>query len=126
MTRRQKTAADYLEAHSIGVSVILAELAESAGIAGRAWALAVERSRRNPERAMRHMATAETQLHHMARAEVMDSLRVIRAAMNKLDRDLPADNEGDDADPTDRAAAPGLTSPRGAPPRAPTRQPRPA
>jgi hypothetical protein len=93
MIQRPKKAADYLDLHAIEVSVILAELAESAGIAGRAWALALAAARENPERALEHLATAEVQLHSIARIEVSESLRRIRAAMDRFDREMPEEHD---------------------------------
>lgn len=97
---RSRTAAEYLDVHGIGVALILAELAESAGIAGRAWVLALADAKTNPERALANLAIAEVQLHNIARNEVNDSLRRIRVAMEKFDRELPDDEvgpRGDDA-----------------------------
>jgi hypothetical protein len=52
MRREPRLAADYLEIHATEVAVILAELAESAGTAARAWALALADVREDPDVAL--------------------------------------------------------------------------
>jgi hypothetical protein len=89
MARRTRNAAEYLSEHSTTVSLILGELAESAGVALRAWNLAVEEVRRSPERALSHLTEAEVRLDNHARLEVRDSLRSIRRAVDLLDHELP-------------------------------------
>lgn len=94
MRREPRLAADDLESHATEVAVILAELAEYAGIAARAWALALADVREDPDAALRELVTAEIRLEHMARIEVRDALRLIRAAGERLDRELPDDEDG--------------------------------
>ena len=91
MRREPRLAADDLESHATEVAVILAE---SAGIAARAWALALADVREDPDAALRELVTAEIRLEHMARIEVRDALRLIRAAGERLDRELPDDEDG--------------------------------
>lgn len=92
------TAAEYIEKHSIGVSIILAELAESAGAIGRSWNLAVELARREPEAALQHLVDAEIRLDTFVRSELADTLRPIRQSIARLDAELP-DRDEDGPDP---------------------------
>ncbi len=89
---RRMSAADYLEKHSLGVSIILAELAESAGAVSRSWNLAVASARSNPDQALTHLVEAEIRLDNHVRLELADTLRPIRAASARLDRELPDDD----------------------------------
>lgn len=94
----KESAAEYLEKHSIGVSIILAELAESAGSGSRSWNLAVELARRDPDRAQTHLIDAEIRLDIHVRLERSDTLRPIRRAIALLDRELPdSDDESSTA-----------------------------
>ena len=69
--------------------MILAELAESAAKAGWHWAMAVEAVEQDPEKALEHLADLEVLLKHHVQIERLDSIRAARAAMAKLDRELP-------------------------------------
>ena len=88
-------AADYLEDQSTTVSLILGELAESAGVSLRAWNLAVEQARRDPEHALSHLMEAEVRLDNHARLELRDTLRTIRRAAELLGRELPDEAPGE-------------------------------
>jgi hypothetical protein len=89
----KQSAAEYLEARNPEVSVILAELAESAGAVARSWHLAVEIARRDPDRAETHLIDAEIRLNHHVRLELSDSLRRVRRGIELLSRQLPDPEE---------------------------------
>ena len=91
MRSRQPSAAEYIEERSLGVSIILAELAESAGAVSRSWNLAVSIARTDPDKALRHLVEAEIRLDNHVRLELADTLRPIRAAITRLERELPDD-----------------------------------
>jgi hypothetical protein len=84
-----------IEWHATGVSLILPELAESAGAAGRSWNLAVDAARADPETALGHLIDAELRLDTDVRLERADTLRPIRAAIKRLDAELPDKKEDD-------------------------------
>lgn len=94
MPAPKQSAAAYIESQNASVSVILAELAESAGVIARSWHLAVEAVRRHdPDRAQTNLVDAEIRLHHFVRLELQDTLRPTRRAIELLDRELPDDDD---------------------------------
>jgi len=88
MAKRQ-SAAEYLHRRDAEVRVILAELAESAGKAAWDWALAVEYIDKDPEKALEHLVELEILLKHHIHLERLDTIRATRAALSRLDRELP-------------------------------------
>jgi hypothetical protein len=81
MARPRLSAAAYIERHSTEVGVILAELAESAGQAGRAWMLAVEAARRGDlDHAETAIIEADIALDIPVRLERQDSRRIFQRA----------------------------------------------
>ena len=89
----KRLAADYLETVDPTIRLILAELAENSGRVARAWSMAVLSVRSNPERALEELVNAEIHLDNHIRIELADALRAVRAASNRLDRELPDDDE---------------------------------
>lgn len=75
------------------MSIILAELAESAGVAGRAWSQAVSIVETDPGVAETQLLEAQIRLHHFARGEVRDALRLVNRALQLLDAELGERNE---------------------------------
>lgn len=94
MPRPKLSAAEYIERHATEVGVILAELAENAGKAGRAWMLAVEWARRGDlDRAMTAVVEADIALDIPVRLERQDSRRILQRALALLDEELPDDDD---------------------------------
>ena len=91
--RYPKSASEFLAVRNEEVSIILAELAESAGLVARSWHLAVNNVASNPERALENLVDAEIRLNHHMRLGLSDTLGIIRAAEGRLDRELPDDEE---------------------------------
>jgi hypothetical protein len=97
MGRSKLSSADYIDQQSIFIGVILAELAEHAALANRAWQLAVEASRHGDlDRAMTLIIEADIDLDIPVRLERQDSRRVFRRALELLEREMP-DDESDGA-----------------------------
>jgi hypothetical protein len=78
--------------------VTLAEMNENAGLISRAWAMAVLTARSDPDHALEELIEAEIHLNHHLRLELRDALRNVRAAINRLDRELP--DNGEVSEPT--------------------------
>lgn len=88
---RRLTAAEFVADRNSEVSIILAELVESAGLVARSWQLAVGSVATDPERALQHLVDAQVRLENHVRLERIDTLKVIRQAIRKLDAELPDD-----------------------------------
>jgi hypothetical protein len=83
-----KSSRGYVEAHSTEFVVILAELAESAAIGIRSWALAVSAiDRGDRDRALEELSEAATRLRVHGRIELNDALRILAGAATRLDRE---------------------------------------
>ena len=93
MARKKLTAAEYIERHDGEMRVILGELAENAGKLNMLWTLAVSQARQHPHGAMQKLIDAEIKLDIMVRIERSDALRTIHSAINRLDAELPDDEE---------------------------------
>lgn len=91
MTRRTQTAADYIERHDGEMRIILGELAENAGKINMWWTFARNAVRDDPDRALTRLIDAEIHLNHHVRLELADSLRRIRASIERLATELPDD-----------------------------------
>ena len=90
MTREKAGAADFIAENATYVSLLLAELSESAGKAGRAWVLAVDAARRGDlDRAQTLIIEADIALDVPVRLERQDARRALRLALKRLDRELP-------------------------------------
>lgn len=98
MPQHRATAAAYVRSHARELELIIGELVESATLVGSAWAEAVDFADADPLRSLNALAAAEVRLTHHIRREALDSLRVIRSAMDRFDRELP-----DTEDTTDMA-----------------------
>jgi hypothetical protein len=97
MGRSKVSAVDYIEQRSTYVGVILAELAEHAALANRAWLLAVEAARRGDlDRVETAIIEADIALDIPVRLERQDSRRVLRRALELVGREMP-DDEPDEA-----------------------------
>ena len=97
MGRSKLSSVDYIDQQSTFVGVILAELAESAALANRAWLLAVEAARRGDlDRAETAIIEADIALDVPVRLKRQDSRRVLRRALQLLRREMP-DGESDEA-----------------------------
>ena len=92
MAREPRSAADYIERHD-EMETILGEMVENAQKALAGWRLARERVRDDPDQALTDLVEAEIDLDISIRIERADALRVIRAALNRLDRELPDDDD---------------------------------
>ncbi len=99
MGRRRQTAAELIEEHDVEMRVILGELIENAAKANVNWDAAVRLARHLPERAFEALIDAEISLDIPVRIERADALRTLRAAINRLDAELP-DDEEDSGDPS--------------------------
>lgn len=99
MPRKRATAADYMERHDPEMRIILGELVENAARVANWWTSARLEVADHPDRALRTLADAETHLDIHVRIELSDSLRRIRAAMDRLDRELPDDTGDSEAAP---------------------------
>jgi hypothetical protein len=86
---KKQTAAEYLHARDPEVRIILAELAEYAGKANWHWSFAVALVDEYPDKAMDHLVELEILLAHHISLERLDTIRAARAALTKLDRELP-------------------------------------
>lgn len=86
---RRQTAIDFAGASDEEVSIILAELAESAGSVARSWHLAMGHMRSDPKRALGYLADAEVRLDNHVRIELADALRKVRILIKHLDAELP-------------------------------------
>ena len=91
--RGRQNSAAYLANRAIGLNIILAELAESAGAASRSWNQALSICDTDPLEAMRHLIDAQVRLHNFAKPEIRDSLRVINRAINLLDLETAEPDE---------------------------------
>jgi len=87
--RHPIAAAAYIESHARELDLILDELGGSAAAVARFWATAVKLAATDPMGALGALADAEVRLNHGVRLELSDSLRVIRAAMDRFDHELP-------------------------------------
>jgi hypothetical protein len=93
MVRNKQTAAEYIERHDGEMRVILGELAENAGQINMWWTLAVGSVREDPERALELLIDGEIHLHHHVRLELSSGLRRNRAAIDRLNAELPDDED---------------------------------
>lgn len=90
----KKTAAGYIATNANYVGVILAELAENAGKANRAWLLAVDAAQRGDlDHAADLIVEADIDLDISVRIERQDARKVLREALRLLSRELPDDEE---------------------------------
>ncbi len=99
MARRRQTAAEFIDEHDVEMRVILGEMIENAAKANVNWETAVRLVRHRPERAFETLIDAEICLDVPVRIERADALRTLRAAINRLDAELP-DDEEDPGDPS--------------------------
>lgn len=98
MARGTQTAADYIERHDGEMRIILGELAENAGQINMWWTFARNAVRDEPERALALLIDAEIHLNHHVRLELADSLRRIRASIERLAVEHP--DHPDEGPPT--------------------------
>jgi hypothetical protein len=98
MVRSKQSAADYVERRDQEMRIILAELIENASEVNRLWAMARMQAKGAPEHAFRQLIDAETRLDIAVRIERADSLRILRSAIKRLDRELPDDEDDDSTD----------------------------
>lgn len=85
--------AEYIEQNDEFMRIILGELAENSARINLWWTFARNHAREQPDAALQDLADAEVHLNHHVRLELSDSLRVIRSAMNRLDAELPDDDD---------------------------------
>jgi hypothetical protein len=92
VARSRQTAADYIEKYDDEMRIILGELLENAANINLWWMSARHAARSHPDRAMTLLIDAEIHLNIHVRIERADSLRRIRAAIARLDAELPDDD----------------------------------
>ena len=91
MARKKKeSAGDYIERHDAEMRMILGEMIEYTGNINRWWTEAALLARREPAYALKKLIAAEIHLQTHIRVERSDSLRRIRAAIDRLDAELPS------------------------------------
>jgi hypothetical protein len=95
MVRKKLTAAEYIERHDGEMRIILGELVEYAGKINLWWTAARNQARERPEDALTNLIDAEIYLDNHVRVELSDSLRRIRAAISRLDGELPDHDSSD-------------------------------
>lgn len=93
MARNKQTAADYMERHDAEMRIILGELVENAGRINMWWTFAHSTVRQDPQRAFELLIDAEIHLNNHVRLELTDSLRRMRAVIDRLDAELPDDED---------------------------------
>lgn len=71
------------------IRIILAELAESSGLANALWARAIDVLARDPDQAQTWLVDLEIRLEHFVRPELEDTLKVVREGIRRLDAELP-------------------------------------
>ncbi len=91
MSRKKQTAADYIERHDDVMRLILGEMVGYARQIDGWWASAHDVVREDPDAAIRLLIDAEIHLNTHVRIDLADSLRYIRAAIDRLDAELPDD-----------------------------------
>ena len=89
-TRETRPDVQYVRKHAQELSIVLAELAESAEVAGSAWSRAVTLVETDPGVAETHLFDAHMRLHDVARGQVRGALRVLNRAMRLLAAELRA------------------------------------
>lgn len=95
MTRRKRSAAEFIAENATYVGVILAELAENAGKANSAWLLAVDAAQRGDlDRAETLIIEADIALDVPVRIERQDARKALQRALRQLNRELPDDEPG--------------------------------
>ena len=93
LVRKRQTAADYIERYDGEMQDILGELAEHADMIRTWWNLARDQVREDPDQALQHLVDAQIHLDIHVRIERVGALRRIRLASNRLDAELPDDDE---------------------------------
>ncbi|HJW74071.1 MAG TPA: hypothetical protein VJ787_00165 [Thermoleophilia bacterium] len=93
MVRKRQTAAVYIERYDGEMQDILGELAEHADMIRTWWNLARDQVREDPDQALQHLVDAQIHLDIHVRIERVGALRRIRLASNRLDAELPDDDE---------------------------------
>jgi hypothetical protein len=92
-TAPPKTAADYVDRYDEHMTVVLGDLIEHANEVLAWWVAGREQVRTDPELALRTLVDAEINLSVYLRIERVEALRHIRAATNRLDAELPDDDD---------------------------------
>lgn len=95
---KKLSAAEYIQQHDGEMRVILGELLEYAARINIWWTFAQDQAREHPEAALKNLIDAEIHLDNHVRLELSDSLRVIRAATNRLAAELPDDGDEEASD----------------------------
>lgn len=88
--KKKESGADYIERHDATMRMILGEMIEYTGNINRWWTEAALMARREPAYALKMLITMETHLQTHIRVERSDSLRRVRAAIDRLDRERPS------------------------------------
>jgi hypothetical protein len=95
MARRKQSAADFIERYDGEMRIILGELVENAGKLNMLWVFARNAAGHDSDRAMTLLIEAQILLEHHLKIERSDSLRRIRAAIDRLDREPPDEEDSD-------------------------------
>ena len=94
MARKRQTAADYVERHGDDVQWRLGQIAEKSARISAWWEAARSRARDHPDEALAMLIDAEVNLDEYVQFAATDCMRKVRAAVNRLEAELPAGRAG--------------------------------
>jgi hypothetical protein len=89
MASKKPTAVDYIERHDEEMRLRLGEMAEYAARISVWWNTARVRAHQRPDEALAKLVEAEVSLDEYVQFAATDCMRKIRAAVNRLETELP-------------------------------------